>query len=75
MATFVWPPEVQWPPPAHILLNYDVVPPAAGAIVETQGVLRSTDVVPYTSGGIRVVNITAPAPALALTPTQEKAHD
>jgi hypothetical protein len=27
MATFVWPPEVQWPPPAHILLNYDVVDP------------------------------------------------
>ena len=27
MATFIWPPEVQWPPPAHILLNYDVVAP------------------------------------------------
>jgi hypothetical protein len=27
MATFVWPPEVQWPPPANILLNYDVVAP------------------------------------------------
>jgi hypothetical protein len=27
MATFIWPPEVQWPPPAHILQNYDVVAP------------------------------------------------
>ena len=27
MATFIWPPEVQWPPPAHILMNYDVVAP------------------------------------------------
>ena len=27
MATFVWDPAVQWPPPAHILLNYDVVAP------------------------------------------------
>jgi hypothetical protein len=27
MATFVWPKEVQWPPPANILLNYDVVAP------------------------------------------------
>jgi hypothetical protein len=27
MATFSWPPEVQWPPPAHILQNYDVVAP------------------------------------------------
>ena len=75
MAMFIWPPEVQWPPPAHILLNYDVVPPAAGAVVEMQGVLRSIDVAPYTSGGIRVINITAPAPALAPASTQEKAHD
>jgi hypothetical protein len=27
MATFIWPPEVQWPPPAHITANYDVVAP------------------------------------------------
>ena len=27
MATFVWDPAVQWPPPAHILLGYDVVAP------------------------------------------------
>lgn len=27
MATFIWDPAVQWPPPAHILLNYDVVAP------------------------------------------------
>jgi hypothetical protein len=27
MATFVWDPAVRWPPPANILLNYDVVPP------------------------------------------------
>jgi len=32
MATFIWPPEVQWPPPAHILLNYDVVAPG-GAVL------------------------------------------
>jgi hypothetical protein len=27
MATFVWDPAVRWPPPANILLAYDVVPP------------------------------------------------
>jgi len=27
MAQFIWDPAVQWPPPAHILLNYDVVAP------------------------------------------------
>ena len=27
MATFIWDPAVQWPPPAHILLGYDVVAP------------------------------------------------
>ena len=27
MATFIWDEKVQWPPPAHILLNYDVVAP------------------------------------------------
>jgi hypothetical protein len=27
MATFIWDDKVQWPPPAHILLNYDVVAP------------------------------------------------
>jgi hypothetical protein len=27
MATFIWDPAVQWPPPAHILLNHDVVAP------------------------------------------------
>jgi hypothetical protein len=32
MATFVWDPAVQWPPPAHILLNYDVVAPG-GAVL------------------------------------------
>jgi len=31
MATFVWPKEVQWPPPANISANYDVVPPDAVA--------------------------------------------
>jgi hypothetical protein len=25
MAKFVWDPAVQWPPPAHVLLSYDVV--------------------------------------------------
>lgn len=40
MATFVWPPEVQWPPPAHILLNYDVVPPAV-AMLSEEGVLHT----------------------------------
>jgi hypothetical protein len=32
MATFVWDPAVQWPPPAHILSNYDVVAPG-GAVL------------------------------------------
>ena len=32
MVTFIWPPEVQWPPPAHILQNYDVVAPG-GAVL------------------------------------------
>jgi hypothetical protein len=32
VATFIWPPEVQWPPPAHILLNYDVVAPGGVAL-------------------------------------------
>jgi hypothetical protein len=27
MATFIWDPAVAWPPPAHILLNYDVIGP------------------------------------------------
>ena len=54
MATFIWPVEVQWPPPAHILLNYDVMPPPADAVVETQNVLRSTDVAPLATGAVRV---------------------
>ena len=27
MSTFIWDPAVQWPPPMHILQNYDVVAP------------------------------------------------
>jgi hypothetical protein len=66
MATFVWPAEVQWPPPAHVLLNYDVVPPTDVGI-EAQGVLHSAFVPPDTHGGIRYVNITPPAGQAALT--------
>lgn len=27
MATFIWDPAVRWPPPADILMNYDVIGP------------------------------------------------
>ena len=67
MATFVWPPEVQWPPPANILLNYDVAPPS-GVLVEAQGVLRSVDVAPTPPGGHRVVIVTSPGTAKEKTP-------
>ena len=61
MANFVWPAEVQWPPPAHVLLNYDVTQPVASAeAVEAQGVLDSTAVVPDTHGGTRVVIVPPP---------------
>lgn len=36
MATFIWPPEVRWPPPANILLNYEVVAPGDVAHASTQ---------------------------------------
>jgi hypothetical protein len=59
MATFVWPPEVQWPPPAHILLNYDVVAPGgAGLSLHRAGEMeeRMTQpflalITPLSSGG------------------------
>jgi hypothetical protein len=40
MATFIWPPEVAWPPPLSILQNYDVVPPAVAKLTE-EGVLHT----------------------------------
>ena len=51
---------MRWPPPADILLNYDVVPPAEGAVVGVGGVLRSTDVDQHTYGGVRTVLVTSP---------------
>jgi hypothetical protein len=38
MATFIWDPAVQWPPPANILLNYDVV--ANGDVIPALGSTR-----------------------------------
>jgi hypothetical protein len=35
MATFIWDPAVRWPPPANILLNYDVVGPG-GVVLSSQ---------------------------------------
>ena len=40
MATFIWDPAVQWPPPAHILLNYDVVAP--GGVLLSRARVGST---------------------------------
>jgi hypothetical protein len=40
MATFIWPPEVQWPPPANILLNYDVVAPGGVETLSWQRAIR-----------------------------------
>lgn len=50
MATFVWDPAVRWPPPASILLNYDVVAPgdvapSAQSSETTQGEEPMTKVV------------------------------
>lgn len=61
MATFIWDAAVQWPPPAHILLNYDVVQPSDGAEAAQSGVLRSVDVVQHTYGGVRFVAVNQPA--------------
>ena len=61
MATFVYDPAVRWPPPAWILLNYDVVPPDA-PVVAQQGVLRSVDVVQHTYGAVRYTEVVVPAP-------------
>lgn len=61
MATFIWPSEVRWPPPAHVLLNYDVAQPDAPQPAE-KGVLRSPDVVQLTHGALRVTEITIPPP-------------
>ena len=66
MATFVWDPAVGWPPPASILLNYDVIPPASPAASDEPQVVLHT-FVPRTYGGIRFVNVTQPAAQAALT--------
>ena len=34
LAQFIWDPAVRWPPPANILLNYDVVPPDVPTVTE-----------------------------------------
>jgi hypothetical protein len=50
VATFVWPSEVQWPPPWHISLNYDVVPPGAAAFLLEE----KEKAMPFVSGFLRV---------------------
>jgi hypothetical protein len=60
MATFIWPAEVQWPPPGHVLLNYDTTPPSAPAVETQAGVLSSSDFVSDTHGGTRVVLVPQP---------------
>jgi hypothetical protein len=50
MATFIWPAAVQWPPPAHILANYDVVPPGVAAFLLEE----KEKAMPFVSGWLRV---------------------
>src|SRR4029077_1126164 len=63
MATFVWDPAVQWPPPAHILQNYDVVAPG-GVLLSSRRDRR---------GEIEEENMTQPFLAL-ITPLSSGAY-